>query len=195
MFMTLAGSGIALSDGPTNMMPIAAHRGEGLSDAQRADNRTAVWRAWRLHYKHVRDALYNGFYQGWDLHPAQLPIRYAAVYSFFLEGLDAASERLRNFIEQGGAGHHGRGRFRRCRHGTGVVNYLFGRLVAGRSLRATFRADSTVDGDKIACFAQAPEFKQRVNQRCRCGSASPAPYPPSALRRAFEIERPSGRAR
>ena len=26
----------------------------------------------------------NGFYQGWDLHPAQLPTRYAAVYSFFL---------------------------------------------------------------------------------------------------------------
>jgi hypothetical protein len=57
-----------------------------------------VHRAWKLHYQHVRDALYNGFYQGWDLHPAQLPVRYAAVYSFFLEGLDLASERLRNFI-------------------------------------------------------------------------------------------------
>jgi hypothetical protein len=42
----------------------------------------------------------NGFYQGWDLHPAQLVTRYAAVYSFFLESLDAASERLRNFIEK-----------------------------------------------------------------------------------------------
>ncbi|MEO8053215.1 MAG: phosphoenolpyruvate kinase [Acidobacteriota bacterium] len=98
MLMTLAGSGIALSDGPTNILPIPPHRGNGLSESQKTQNRAVVHRAWKLHYQHVRDALYNGFYQGWDLHPAQLPIRYAAVYSFFLEGLDAASERLRNFI-------------------------------------------------------------------------------------------------
>jgi hypothetical protein len=98
MLMTLAGSGIALSDGPTNILPIAPHRGDPLGDAQRAENLAVVHRAWKLHYQHVRDALYNGFYQGWDLHPAQLPARYAAVYSFFLEGLDLASERLRNFI-------------------------------------------------------------------------------------------------
>ncbi len=98
MLMTLAGSGIALSDGPTNILPIPPHRGNGLSESQKTQNRAVVHRAWKLHYQHVRDALYNGFYQGWDLHPAQLPIRYAAVYSFFLEGLDAASERLRNFV-------------------------------------------------------------------------------------------------
>jgi len=40
----------------------------------------------------------NRYYQGWDLHPAQLVTRYAAVYGFFLESLEAASERLRNFI-------------------------------------------------------------------------------------------------
>jgi hypothetical protein len=98
MLMTLAGSGIALSDGPTNVLPIPPHRGTDLGGSQKAENRAVVHRAWKLHYHHVRDALYNGFYQGWDLHPAQLPIRYAAVYSFFLEGLDLASERLRNFI-------------------------------------------------------------------------------------------------
>ena len=57
-------------------------------------------RAWRLHADDVRHSLVNGFYQGWDLHPAQLPTRYAAVYAFFLEGLDAASERLRNFVDK-----------------------------------------------------------------------------------------------
>jgi citrate lyase beta subunit len=99
MLMTLAGSGIALSDGPTNILPMPPHRGAGLSDSQKSENRAVVHRAWKLHYQHVRDALYNGFYQGWDLHPAQLPVRYAAVYSFFLEGLELASERLRNFIQ------------------------------------------------------------------------------------------------
>ena len=98
MLMTLAGSGIALSDGPTNILPIPPNRGSALSDSQKSENRAVVHRAWKMHYQHVRDALYNSFYQGWDLHPAQLPIRYAAVYSFFLEGLDLASERLRNFI-------------------------------------------------------------------------------------------------
>jgi citrate lyase beta subunit len=98
MLMTLAGSGIAVSDGPTNILPIPPHRRASLSDSQKSENRAVVHRAWKLHYQHVRDALYNGFYQGWDLHPAQLPTRYAAVYSFFLEGLDLASERMRNFI-------------------------------------------------------------------------------------------------
>jgi hypothetical protein len=40
----------------------------------------------------------NGFYQGWDLHPAQLVSRYAATFAFFLEGRDAAATRLKNFI-------------------------------------------------------------------------------------------------
>jgi citrate lyase beta subunit len=101
MLLTLAGSGLALSDGPTNILPVPPHRGGmgvELSESQKDENRAVVHRAWKLQYQHVREALYNGFYQGWDLHPAQLPIRYAAVYAFFLEGLDAASDRLRNFI-------------------------------------------------------------------------------------------------
>ncbi|MEZ4361658.1 MAG: hypothetical protein R3B48_15835 [Kofleriaceae bacterium] len=97
MKVAFAGTGIALSDGATNIMPIAPHRGE-LTDAQRAENRAAVHGAWRLHSEDVRRSLVNGFYQGWDLHPAQLPTRYGTVFAFFLEGLDAASERLQNFI-------------------------------------------------------------------------------------------------
>ena len=57
-------------------------------------------RAWKVHFDHVRHSLVHAFYQGWDLHPAQLPTRYAAVYSFFLEGLDAAAKRLRGFTEK-----------------------------------------------------------------------------------------------
>jgi hypothetical protein len=50
--------------------------------------------------KDVRHALATGFFQGWDLHPAQLPTRYAAVFAFFLGGRDAASLRLRTFVDQ-----------------------------------------------------------------------------------------------
>ena len=104
MQVALAGTGIRLADGPTNIMPIPPHRGakDGakLSAFQLEENRAAVHRGWKLHYENVRRSMANGFYQGWDLHPAQLPARYAAVYSFFLENLDLSAERLRNFVEK-----------------------------------------------------------------------------------------------
>ena len=102
MQVALGGTGIWLSDGATNVLPVAPHRAEkggpGLTAEQRAENRQAVHHAWKLHYDHIQHSLAGGFYQGWDLHPAQLPTRFAAVYAFFLESLDAASERLRNFV-------------------------------------------------------------------------------------------------
>jgi len=104
MQASLAGTGIRIADGPTNIMPIAPHRpakdGPPLSQSKIEENRAAVYRGWKLHFQNVRRSLANGFYQGWDLHPGQLPARYAAVYSFFLENLDSSAERLRNFIEK-----------------------------------------------------------------------------------------------
>ncbi len=104
MQVSLAGTGVLLSDGATNIMPVGPHRaakgGPPLTPAQVAENRRVVHAAWRLHYGHVRHSLETAYYQGWDLHPAQLPTRYAAVYAFFLEALPAASERLKNFISK-----------------------------------------------------------------------------------------------
>ena len=78
--------------GPTTILPVPVHRsapdGASLSATQLEENRASVHRAWRLHYDDVRHSLSNALYQGWDLHPAQLPTRYAALYAFFLEGLD-----------------------------------------------------------------------------------------------------------
>ncbi|XXF78775.1 aldolase/citrate lyase family protein [Myxococcaceae bacterium GXIMD 01537] len=102
MQVSLAGTGVMLSDGATNVLPVGPHRkGDApLTAAQREENREAVHRAWRLAYTHTRHSLERAFYQGWDLHPAQLPVRYAAVYAFFLEGLDAASRRLKGFMDK-----------------------------------------------------------------------------------------------
>jgi citrate lyase beta subunit len=104
MQAALAGTGIRLADGPTNIMPIAPHRaakdGPPLSPRLANENRAAVHHAWKLHFDNIRRSLSNGYYQGWDLHPAQLPPRYAAVYSFFLENLDSSAERLCNFVEK-----------------------------------------------------------------------------------------------
>ncbi|MCA1826105.1 MAG: phosphoenolpyruvate kinase [Myxococcales bacterium] len=98
MQVAYAGTGVWLSDGATTIMPVPVHRGEGLSEEQKRENARAVHAAWRLHADDIRHSLTNGFYQGWDLHPAQLPSRYGAAYGFFHKGLPAASERLRNFV-------------------------------------------------------------------------------------------------
>lgn len=100
MQVSLAGTGVWISDGATNVLPVGPHRGDDLSAEQLEENRQVILDAWRLHYKHVRNSLWRAYYQGWDLHPAQLVTRYAAIYAFFLEGLEAAAERLNNFVSK-----------------------------------------------------------------------------------------------
>jgi hypothetical protein len=103
MQVALAQSGVQLSDGGTNVMPIPPHRpaaGKPLTATEREENRAAVHRAWKTHFDGVTHSLINGYYQGWDLHPAQLPTRYAAVYAFFQSARPAATARLRAFVEK-----------------------------------------------------------------------------------------------
>jgi len=98
MQINLAPLGIRLSDSVTTEMPVPVHRGEILSEKQKAENKRAVQIAWRKHFNNVTSSLINGFYQSWDLHPNQLAARYAAVYAFFLESADEQSTRLKNFV-------------------------------------------------------------------------------------------------
>jgi citrate lyase beta subunit len=103
MQVALAQSGVQLSDGGTNVMPIAPHAasaGGQLKEHARLANRQAMHRAWRMHYEAVTHSLINGYYQGWDLHPAQLVTRYAAVYAFYQSARPAATTRLRAFVEK-----------------------------------------------------------------------------------------------
>ena len=117
MQVALASTGIWLSDGATNVMPIGS--------------REVVHRAWRLHAGDVRHSLITGFYQGWDLHPAQLPSRYAAVYAFFLEGLDAASERLKNFVQKAAQATLVGDLFDDAATGQGLLNYFLRAMNCG----------------------------------------------------------------
>jgi len=84
MQVAAAGTGVRLSDGSTNVLPVG--------------NTTAVHAAWALHTRLVRRSLERGFYQGWDLHPAQLPTRYAATYGFYRDGYAAATARLSAYL-------------------------------------------------------------------------------------------------
>src|SRR5258708_2821800 len=73
----------------------------------------------------------GGFYQGWDLHPAQLPTRYAAVYAFFLEGIEAASERLRKFVAKAAQATLVGEVFDDAATGQGLLNYFLRALNCG----------------------------------------------------------------
>lgn len=130
MQVSFGGTGIWLSDGATNIMPVAPHRGE-LAEEQKAENRAVVHRAWKLHYEHVRHSLANAFYQGWDLHPAQFPTRYAAVYTFFLESLAAASERLSNFVAKAAQATLVGDVFDDAATGQGLLNYFLRAINCG----------------------------------------------------------------
>jgi citrate lyase beta subunit len=134
MQVALAGTGIWLSDGATNIMPIGPHRapaGGQLTTAELGENTRAVHRAWRAHAAHIRHSLVTGFYQGWDLHPAQLPSRYAAVYAFFLEGLAAASDRLRNFVQKAAQATLVGDVFDDAATGQGLLNYFLRAMNCG----------------------------------------------------------------
>ena len=124
MQIHFAGTGIRLADGPTNTLPIPQHRGETLSPGEMAENRWAIHHAWKLHYRGISHALDSGYYQGWDLHPSQLPPRFAAVYAFFLDGLEAASARLRNFIAQAAQATRVGSVFDDAATGQGLLNYF-----------------------------------------------------------------------
>lgn len=100
MQIALSPLGVRLSDSVTTEIPIPIHKGENLTAKQITENKRVVQNAWRAHFNNVTGSLINGFYQSWDLHPAQLPARYAAVYAFFLESKDAQSKRLRGFMEK-----------------------------------------------------------------------------------------------
>ncbi len=145
--VSLAGTGVWLSDGATNVMPVPVYRGDDLTDAQREANRTTVRRAMELHYAHIRHSLSHAYYQGWDLHPAQLATRYAAVFSFFLEGLDQAGARLSNFVESAAKATLVGEVFDDAATGQGLLNYFLRAINCGAISEdeATERAGLTVD--------------------------------------------------
>lgn len=129
--VALAHTGIWLSDGATNTMPIGPHRGDKLTKEQMQENMDTVHRAWKKGYDHIRHSLWNGFYQGWDLNPAQFPMRYAAVFAFFLESYHDAVERLKTFVEKAARATLIGDVFDDAATGQGLLNYFLRALNSG----------------------------------------------------------------
>jgi len=100
MQIAFADSGIFLSDGATNILPVPHFKKDNLTEEEKRINREKIFNAWRIAFKDINNSLKSGFYQGWDLHPAQLPVRYAAVYSFFHNEFESSAKRLKGFIDK-----------------------------------------------------------------------------------------------
>jgi len=126
MQVSAAGRNIMLSDGATNILPVAK---DG-----------AAKKALRLHFDNVQRALANGYYQGWDLHPAQLPARYAAVYAFFLRSFESAAERMRNFTEKSARATMTGGVFDDAATVEGILNFFRRGLNCGAFSREDLEA-------------------------------------------------------
>ncbi|SMX81211.1 HpcH/HpaI aldolase/citrate lyase family protein [Brevibacterium casei CIP 102111] len=86
MMVAVAGTGVHLSDGSTNILPVG--------------DPAAIEQAWSLHARLVRRHLRRGIYQGWDMHPHQLPTRFLSTFRFYREGLELATQRLRSYVGQ-----------------------------------------------------------------------------------------------
>jgi hypothetical protein len=122
MQLALAGTGVRVSDGSTAILPVGP--------AERVHD------AWRLHHGDVKHALKLGIYSGWDLHPAQLVSRYAAVYVFYLTGLEAASRRLATFLETVTQGAASRDIADDVATGQALLNFLLRAIACGAIDRA-----------------------------------------------------------
>ncbi len=166
MLLAYAGTGIFLSDGATNVMPVGPHKGDALSAAQIAENRIAVHSAWQVSHRHIRHSLEGGFYQGWDLHPAQLPVRYATCFAFFREGFGPAAERLRNFVDKAAQATLVGEVFDDAATGQGLLNYFLRALNCGAiDLDEIARTGLTRDEVELRSFA-----KILAARRARLGS-------------------------
>lgn len=131
MKVSLGATGIWLSDGATNVMPIGPNRGANLTPEQLAENKAVVFHNWKKAYDHTRYSLWKGLYQGWDLNPAQFPMRYAAVYSFFLESYEDAAKRLKAFVEKAARATLTDDVFDDAATGQGLLNYFLRAMNCG----------------------------------------------------------------
>lgn len=131
MQVCLTGTEVSICDGITNVMPIPPHRGDQLTPHQVEENFETVHSAWRLHFGNILHSLKLGFYQGWDLNPAQLPIRHAAVTWFFLEGLSDAQDRLQTFINQAAQASMSGNTFDDAASAQGLLNFFVNGINCG----------------------------------------------------------------
>ncbi len=164
MKVALGHTGLWIADGATNVMPIGPHRGDSLTAEQLAENKAVIHRNWKKAFDHTRYSLWKGMYQGWDLNPAQFPMRYAAVYSFFLESYDDAAERLKAFVERAARATLTSDVFDDAATGQGLLNYFLRGLNCGALTEEEALATGlSIDEFRTRSFLKILEGRRKLN--------------------------------
>lgn len=165
MQISLAPLGIRLSDSVTTEMPVPMHKGENPSEKQLKENVFAVQKAWRAHFNNVTHSLINGFYQSWDLHPAQLVARYAAVYAFYLESADIQAKRLKGFIEKATQANMTGNTFDDAASAQGLLNFFIRALNCGAMNESEILQKTSLSLDELrsASFAEIMKGRNEDN--------------------------------
>lgn len=166
MQLATSGRGVHLSDGASNDLPVGPYRqtqgGPPLSELEQRRNRRLVHRVSRMNYRDIRHSLSMGFYQGWDLHPSQLPVRYAAVYSFFLEHLHDMVLRLRSFMDGLARANLVGATFDDAASGQALLNFFLRGLACGALSEDEAAAGGlTVEELRSRSFARIVEARRR----------------------------------
>jgi citrate lyase beta subunit len=153
LLMRLSAS-VAVSDGATTLLPLAP--AEGSPD----EKASAVHRAWKLHARNVARAIDVGIWQGWDLHPAQLPARYGALFAHFLGHRAELGARLRSFVEHATTASRVGQVFDDAATGQGLVSFFLRGLACGAldedDLRATTLGKAELETAASSTFAARP---------------------------------------
>jgi hypothetical protein len=148
MQAAVAGTGVHLSDGSTNILPV------GSDDQIRA--------AWRLHHRLVRRSLERALYQGWDLHPAQLPTRFVANIAFYREGFDRATGRLRAYLTKAGGAVMDEPATARA-----LARYLYRGFVCGAVTEAELIAAVGLDAARLELLSRPKSDTENVTVQPR----------------------------
>jgi hypothetical protein len=117
------------------LMPIGPFNekelGRPLNEAELAKNEEVVFGAWKVAYDNVMESLIIALYQGWDLNPAQLVSRYAALYTFFLSGMAEATDRLSRFVKKASQATLTGNAFDDAATGQGFLNFFLRAISCG----------------------------------------------------------------
>lgn len=140
MQVAVSGTGVRLSDGSSNVIPVG--------------DPDAVLAAWKLHARLSRRSLERGYYQGWDLHAAQLASRYIATYSFYREGYAAAALRLNNYVKNTASGTMDEPATARA-----LANFISRGLSCGALTHREIASDTGLTAAELTALAYPPKNK------------------------------------
>ncbi|MBK8694252.1 MAG: hypothetical protein IPN17_18725 [Deltaproteobacteria bacterium] len=158
MVLSLAGTGVRVVDGATNVMPVEPHRGSELTAEQRAENRTAVVGALSVMTRHWLHSTRMGVHQGWDLHPGQVMWRHALVIAHARAAFPATARRLKAFIGQAAQAVRAGAVFDDAATGQGCWATCCARWTPGRSRRRRPRRPSGWRWDRCERARSRPSW-------------------------------------